>query len=88
MSNMSYCRFQNTLNDLRDCEEALQELVDGDAEGLSQYELPAAEELAACCIRIVRVLVEQGGLDLSNADHPQFDDKLSEVVSSLCSKES
>lgn len=23
MSNMSYCRFRNTLNDLRDCYEAL-----------------------------------------------------------------
>ena len=25
MSNMSYCRFQNTLEDLRDCEENLYE---------------------------------------------------------------
>ena len=23
MSNMSYCRFENTYNDLKDCEEAL-----------------------------------------------------------------
>lgn len=26
MSNMSYCRFQNTLSDLRDCESALETL--------------------------------------------------------------
>ncbi len=25
MANMSYCRFQNTLLDLRDCKEAMQE---------------------------------------------------------------
>ncbi len=25
MANMSYCRFQNTLMDLRDCKEALEE---------------------------------------------------------------
>jgi len=25
MANMSYCRFQNTLNDLRDCAESLDE---------------------------------------------------------------
>ena len=30
MSNMSYCRFQNTLKDLADCENALQEGVSED----------------------------------------------------------
>ena len=29
MSNMSYCRFENTLNDLRDCYDNLDEEVDG-----------------------------------------------------------
>ena len=28
MSNMSYCRFENTSNDLQDCLEAMQELID------------------------------------------------------------
>jgi hypothetical protein len=28
MSNMSYCRFENTNNDLRDCINALQEAID------------------------------------------------------------
>lgn len=32
MSNMSYCRFQNTLGDLQDCYEAL-----GDMEDPSSY---------------------------------------------------
>ena len=83
MSNMSYCRFENTLSDLRDCEYALQEMVDREAEPLSQYELPAAQELVACAMRIVRMVAEEGGLDLNDADHPQFDDKLSEVVVAL-----
>ena len=28
MSNMSYCRFRNTLNDLRDCMAAMAEMPD------------------------------------------------------------
>ena len=87
MSNMSYYRFENTLNDLRDCEDALQELVDRDAEKLSQYELPAAKELAACCLRIVLMLAEEGGLNVVEIDHPNFADKLSEVVTALNAEE-
>lgn len=83
MSNMSYCRFENTLRDLRDCEDALQEMCDGDAKKLSEYELPAAQELVACAMRIVRMMVEEGQLRLSNEDHPQFDDNLAEVVVTL-----
>lgn len=30
MANMSYCRFHNTLNDLRDCKEALDNLEEND----------------------------------------------------------
>jgi len=30
MGNMSYCRFQNTLNDLRDCSEHMDDELDGD----------------------------------------------------------
>jgi len=36
MSNMSYCRFRNTLDDLRDCQEALHD----------EKELSAEEERA------------------------------------------
>jgi hypothetical protein len=47
MPNMSYCRFQNTLNDLRDCEEAL---ADGDE--LSAEEARAAKKLLNLCADI------------------------------------
>lgn len=51
MSNMSYCRFQNTLKDLRDCADALEEIGDNLAE-LSKEEARAATELIAICQEI------------------------------------
>lgn len=48
MANMSYCRFQNTLSDLADCEGALN---DGclDDDDLSEDELRAAKRLIRLC---------------------------------------
>ena len=40
--NMSYCRFQNTAHDLRDCLRALQ---NGELPELSKTEIEALEEL-------------------------------------------
>ena len=51
MSNMSYCRFQNTLPDLIDCNEALQDVDDNLAE-LSRDEARAANELIRICQEI------------------------------------
>lgn len=48
MANMSYCRFQNTLSDLSDCEEALE-----NDEGLSNDEYHAALRLIELCGRMV-----------------------------------
>ncbi len=42
MSNMSYCRFHNTLQDLRDCSEHL-------AEPLSESEEEARVQLIKLC---------------------------------------
>jgi hypothetical protein len=47
MSNMSYCRFQNTLKDLRDCLEVLG--CDGE---LSEEEKKAKEKLIRLCVDI------------------------------------
>ena len=47
MANMSYCRFQNTLQDMRDCYEALQS-----GETLSRDEQSAVEMLVEICDRI------------------------------------
>ena len=32
MTNMSYCRFENTLGDLKDCADQIELLLDGDPE--------------------------------------------------------
>jgi hypothetical protein len=46
MANMSYCRFQNTLGDLRDCYENM------DDEDLSAEEKRAQEALIQMCTDI------------------------------------
>ena len=49
MSNMSYCRWRNTLNDLEDCAQDLEDRINGDPEEpkapLSPDELRACEHM-------------------------------------------
>lgn len=47
MANMSYCRFQNTLGDLRDCVDALDQINGLDE--LSTEEAEAARRLIKLC---------------------------------------
>lgn len=56
MANMSYCRFQNTLSDLLDCQEALRF---GDVDDLDSYEKSAMIELIEVCKQIAEIDVEQ-----------------------------
>jgi hypothetical protein len=60
MSNMSYCRFQNTLSDLRDCADALE-----DEDPISEDEAKAALSLVKECIAIIEQL--GGAIDDSEA---------------------
>jgi hypothetical protein len=46
MANMSYCRFQNTLGDLEDCVEHIED------ELRSEDEREARKDLIALCLRI------------------------------------
>jgi len=39
MGNMSYCRYENTLKDLEDCEEHFDEKVNSDSEHEARKEL-------------------------------------------------
>jgi hypothetical protein len=69
MSNMSYCRFQNTDRDLDDCKDALEEMVDGylglrGAPPLSREELAAAKSLVRNCANILNLLAEATGQDV------------------------
>jgi hypothetical protein len=51
MSNMSYCRFQNTLRDLLDCQSALSEGCDED-DDFSEDEYEAMHNLINTCKEI------------------------------------
>ena len=48
MANMSYCRFRNTLDALRDCRDALSEMSDWENE-LGKEESAAAKRLLLMC---------------------------------------
>ena len=62
MSNMSYCRFTNTLNDLRDCNENLFEPV-------SPSEAKARLALVKLCIEIANSLeLEELEEDVKDAE--------------------
>ena len=52
MGNMSYCRFENTLADMRDCLYALEDGLD--AEELSEYEINALSEFTDVARQIAR----------------------------------
>lgn len=50
MGNMSYCRFENTAYDLRDCLDAIQ---NRETEDLSTYEVEGLEKILNLAHRIV-----------------------------------
>ena len=50
MANMSYCRFHNTLSDLFDCQNALEDFLDNDMNVISSDdERRKAEQLIKLC---------------------------------------
>ena len=54
MANMSYCRFENTYGDLKDCAEALEEAngIAGVVEEANVYEAPWVSRLVELCKEI------------------------------------
>ena len=52
MGNMSYCRFENTLADMRDCLYAIEAGLD--AEELSDYEISALQDFADTARQIAK----------------------------------
>jgi hypothetical protein len=73
MSNMSYCRFQNTLSDMRDCLANLNG-------GLSQDEAEAALALLNVCKNYVEAVDGSEVSDLLESDEEEdeeedFDDE-------------
>ena len=58
MGNMSYCRFENTAQDLQDCVRAIE---NGDVYEFSQWELAGFEKL-------IRLANELGNMDYEIAE--------------------
>ena len=54
MSNMSYCRFENTSKDLEDCIEALRNYED-ECNNLSSYEVEALEDLISQAKEVIEL---------------------------------
>lgn len=57
MANMSYCRFENTYSDLRDCVLALELLTEGDAT-ISKREWEYAKMMRDLCDDYLSLLEE------------------------------
>ena len=67
MSNMAYCRFTNTLRDLRDCKKNFENIS-------SKPELDAARKLVMLCREIAEFGPEVEELELSeDSDLPEDD---------------
>lgn len=63
MGNMSYCRFENTVQDLGDCQMALEEMLDCNENQLSRTERNKASELIKMCHNILMLVQEHTGMD-------------------------
>ena len=68
MANMSYCRFQNTLIDFRDCANTINAMIEGDAEPLSDYELRAAKTLIHEAFELLASMSEATGLEFETLE--------------------
>ena len=53
MSNMSYCRFQNTSMDLRDCVDAMEEAYDLPELDLSKDEMQSMNWMRQLCEKFI-----------------------------------
>ena len=57
MANMSYCRFENTLGDLRDCLYAVQEALD-EGKTLTEFKASLNEYERSAFVRMLSVCEE------------------------------
>jgi hypothetical protein len=68
MANMSYCRFQNTLIDFRDCAATINAMIHEDAEPLSDYELRAAKSLVHEAYELLLEMCDATGLEIDDLE--------------------
>lgn len=80
MSNMSYCRFQNTANDLSDCEDAMEAIINGDDDALGEDELRAAKRLLKTAANMLQVLADAAGVTVEElVDNERYIDDAVEM---------
>lgn len=81
MSNMSYCRFENTSNDLVDCLDALKAMIENKQreDHLGREELRAAKTMATLCLEYVELLAEHAGKDLEDCDVAVLEDAMESI---------
>lgn len=60
---MSYCRFENTLADFRDCLQALRDLAEGEGE-ISRREKKYAKTLVLEASELLNFLADFGNIDV------------------------
>ncbi len=66
MANMSYCRFENTSRDLRDCLDALrQETLEDFEREASEYEKTARRHLISLAIEIAEEFADEVGAEIN-----------------------
>lgn len=84
--NMSYCRHQNTLTDLRDCANDLANRIEGEAcEMLSREEFEALCQIAVQARRILTTLHKHAGYDTdAELTDDQIYDTLAEIDEHAC----
>lgn len=76
MANMSYCRFENTLGDLRDCVDAMECVVEGEKPRLliNSYEVISARSMVEYCRMYIELYneLEQSGKIVNSDDNNTF----------------
>jgi hypothetical protein len=74
MDNKAGYRFRQIVTDLSDCEDAIEELLNGvtdDGQPLSEDELRAARRLIASCLNVVSLVADSANatVDLEEVEH-------------------
>lgn len=83
MANMSYCRFENTYSDLRDCVMHLELLTGGDAT-ISQREWEYAKMMRSLCDDYLSLLDELEEQNAENFYEEEDEDEDDEYVQLVC----
>lgn len=82
MSNMSYCRFENTLGDLQDCWDAIED--DLDVKEMSETETEALVDMYWTCQSFVESFKKNGIMDKINSREENEEDEEEQRKENLC----